>query len=41
MRYARTALVLALIGTVLNYLFMFVERIVLRWYYRSRALGGS
>jgi ABC-type nitrate/sulfonate/bicarbonate transport system permease component len=34
-------LVLALIGTVLNYLFMFVERIVLRWYYRSRALGGS
>jgi ABC-type nitrate/sulfonate/bicarbonate transport system permease component len=34
-------LVLALIGTLLNYLFMFVERIALRWYYRSRALGGS
>jgi sulfonate transport system permease protein len=34
-------LVLALIGTVLNYLFMFAERRVLRWYYRSRALGAS
>ena len=34
-------LVLALIGTVLNYLFVFIERLVLRWYYRSRALGGS
>jgi sulfonate transport system permease protein len=34
-------LVLAIIGTLLNYLFMFVERIALRWYYRSRALGGS
>ncbi|MHA6694957.1 ABC transporter permease [Homoserinimonas sp. A520] len=33
-------LVLALIGTFLNYLFVFVERIVLRWYYRSRALGA-
>lgn len=34
-------LVLALIGTLLNYLFVFVERLALRWYYRSRALGGS
>ena len=34
-------LVLALIGTVLNYLFMFAERRALRWYYRSRALGTS
>jgi sulfonate transport system permease protein len=34
-------LVLALLGTVLNYLFMFAERRVLRWYYRSRALGTS
>ncbi|BDZ46257.1 ABC transporter permease [Naasia aerilata] len=34
-------IVLALIGTLLNYLFVFVERLVLRWYYRSRALGGS
>jgi len=34
-------LVLALIGTVLNYLFVFVERRALRWYYRSRALGSS
>lgn len=34
-------LVLALMGTVLNYLFVFVERLALRWYYRSRALGGS
>ncbi|MGK3951618.1 ABC transporter permease [Microbacterium sp. I2] len=34
-------LVLALIGTALNYLFVFVERRVLRWYYRSRALGSS
>lgn len=34
-------LVLALIGTVLNYLFVFAERRVLRWYYRSRALGTS
>ncbi|HLS49132.1 MAG TPA: ABC transporter permease [Actinomycetaceae bacterium] len=34
-------IVLALIGTLLNYLFMFIERIVLRWHYRSRALGGS
>ena len=33
--------VLALIGTLLNFLFVLVERIVLRWYYRSRALGGS
>lgn len=34
-------LVLAVIGTLLNYLFVFVERLALRWYYRSRALGGS
>jgi sulfonate transport system permease protein len=34
-------LVLALLGTVLNYVFMFAERRVLRWYYRSRALGTS
>jgi sulfonate transport system permease protein len=34
-------IVLALIGTLLNYLFVFVEHLVLRWYYRSRALGGS
>ncbi|MER7797921.1 ABC transporter permease [Microbacterium sp. NPDC096154] len=34
-------LVLALIGTLLNYLFVFVERRALRWYYRSRALGSS
>lgn len=33
--------VLALLGVMLNYLFMLVERLVLRWYYRSRALGGS
>lgn len=34
-------IVLALIGTLLNYLFVLVERLTLRWYYRSRALGGS
>lgn len=34
-------LVLALIGTLLNALFVFAERRVLRWYYRSRALGTS
>lgn len=34
-------LVLALIGTVLNYVFVFIERRALRWYYRSRALGTS
>lgn len=33
-------IVLALIGTVLNYLFVFIERVSLRWYYRSRALGS-
>ncbi|GAA3752462.1 ABC transporter permease [Microbacterium kribbense] len=33
--------VLAVLGTVLNYLFMFAERMILRWYYRSRALSGS
>lgn len=34
-------LVLALLGTVLNYLFVVVERRALRWYYRSRAANGS
>lgn len=34
-------LVLALIGTTLNYLFVFLERRALRWFYRSRALGNS
>jgi ABC-type nitrate/sulfonate/bicarbonate transport system permease component len=34
-------LVLAVLGTALNYLFMLAERMVLRWYYRSRALSGS
>jgi ABC-type nitrate/sulfonate/bicarbonate transport system permease component len=34
-------LVLAVLGTALNYLFMFAERMILRWYYRSRALSGS
>jgi sulfonate transport system permease protein len=33
-------LVLAILGTVLNYLFVAIERLVLRWYYRSRALGS-
>ena len=33
--------VLALIGTLLNFLFVLIERLVLRWYFRSRALGGS
>lgn len=32
-------LVLALLGTVLNYIFMFTERIVLRWYFQSRAIN--
>lgn len=34
-------LMLAIIGTILNYLFVFIERRTLAWYYRSRALGGS
>lgn len=34
-------LVLALLGTTLNYLFVLVERRALRWYFRSRALSGS
>jgi sulfonate transport system permease protein len=34
-------LILAVLGTALNYLFMFAERVILRWYYRSRALSGS
>ncbi|QCU77566.1 ABC transporter permease [Citricoccus sp. SGAir0253] len=33
-------LVLALIGTLLNYLFVAIERRVLRWHYRSRALAS-
>lgn len=31
-------LTLAILGTVLNYVFMAVERVVLAWYYRSRSL---
>lgn len=31
---------LAIIGTVLNYIFVGLERYVLRWYYRSRAVTG-
>lgn len=34
-------LVLAILGTVLNYVFVLIEHLVLRWYYRSRALGNS
>lgn len=34
-------LVLALIGTALNYLFMLAERVVLHWHVKSRALAGS
>ncbi|MEF2976031.1 ABC transporter permease [Subtercola sp. YIM 133946] len=34
-------IVLAILGTVLNLIFVLVERRVLRWYYRSRALGNS
>lgn len=34
-------LVLAVLGTALNYLFVLIERRVQRWYYRSRALGTS
>lgn len=33
--------VLALIGTLLNYLFVLIERFALRWYYRSRALNRA
>ncbi|MGO2110446.1 MAG: ABC transporter permease [Pseudoclavibacter sp.] len=33
-------LVLAVLGTFLNFLFVIVERRVQRWYYRSRALGS-
>jgi sulfonate transport system permease protein len=33
-------LMLAIIGTVLNYLFVFVEHRVLAWFYGSRALEG-
>lgn len=33
-------LVLAVVGTVLNYIFIYIERIVLRWHYRSRGISG-
>jgi ABC-type nitrate/sulfonate/bicarbonate transport system, permease component len=32
---------LVIIGTLANYLFVFVERRLLSWYYRSRAVGNS
>jgi sulfonate transport system permease protein len=34
-------LVLAIIGTLLNYVFVIIERSALSWYYRSRAIGGE
>lgn len=34
-------IMLVIIGTLLNYLFVFIEHRVLAWYYRSRALGNS
>jgi ABC-type nitrate/sulfonate/bicarbonate transport system permease component len=34
-------IMLVIIGTILNYLFVFIEHRVLSWYYRSRALGNS
>jgi ABC-type nitrate/sulfonate/bicarbonate transport system permease component len=34
-------LVLSIVGTLLNYLFMAVERRVLRWHHDSRAIGGA
>ncbi|GAA5148452.1 ABC transporter permease [Microbacterium pseudoresistens] len=34
-------IMLVIIGTILNYLFVFIERRALSWYYRSRALGAS
>lgn len=34
-------LMLSVVGTLLNYLFVGVERRVLRWYYDSRAIGGG
>jgi ABC-type nitrate/sulfonate/bicarbonate transport system permease component len=34
-------LALSIIGTTLNYLFVFVERRVLAWHYGSRTVGGS
>lgn len=34
-------LVLAIIGTVLNYIFVIIERNALSWYYHSRAIGGE
>jgi ABC-type nitrate/sulfonate/bicarbonate transport system permease component len=33
-------LVLSIIGTTLNYLFVFIERRVLAWHYGSRPVGG-
>lgn len=32
---------LVIVGTIINYLFVFIEHRVLSWYYRSRALGNS
>ena len=34
-------IMLVIIGTILNYLFVFLEHRVLSWYHRSRALGTS
>jgi sulfonate transport system permease protein len=34
-------LVLSIVGTLLNYAFMAVERRLLRWHYDSRAVGGG
>lgn len=34
-------LMLAIIGTIINYVFVLIERQLLSWHYRSRALGGS
>jgi ABC-type nitrate/sulfonate/bicarbonate transport system permease component len=34
-------IMLVIIGTIINYLFVFLEHRALSWYYRSRALGTS
>lgn len=34
-------IMLVILGTIINYLFVFIEHRVLSWYYRSRALGNS
>lgn len=34
-------IMLVILGTLINYLFVFIERRVLAWHYRSRALGNS